>query len=93
MKLTQAIFKLANTMHAFKDADLDQDWAWGPHREGVRFALLGSYQELRELAIHLQHQRRKENQAMTQAQLILGQYHRAYRDLTAVFIWFKCRHL
>ena len=83
--LLSSVNKLAGVMHNFSDADLDQPWAWGPHAEGVRFALLGTYQELRELAVRLAEERRL-SPPVTTAQHALAQYHAAYRDLQAVLL-------
>ena len=56
--LSAAVTQMAAAMQGLGSVDLDQPWAWGPHREGVRFALLGTYQELRELAVRLAAERR-----------------------------------
>lgn len=81
--LTEAVFYLAQATHPMSDADLGQPWAWGPHAEGIRFALIGSCHELRDLAVRLQ---AKRPFPPTQAQHILGQYHAAYRDLQALLL-------
>ena len=83
--LTTAVLQLAAVMQDYSDADMAQPWAWGPHDEGVRFALLGAYQELRELAVHLAAQRRV-TLPMTSTQHVLAQYHAAFRDLQAVLL-------
>jgi uncharacterized damage-inducible protein DinB len=80
-----AVERLARIMQAMSDGDLGQPWAWGPHAEGVRFALLGTYQELRELAVRLG-QERRITAPLSTAQHVLGQYHAAYRDLLAHLI-------
>ena len=74
--LLTSVNKLAGEMQNLSDADLDQRWAWGPHAEGVRFALLGTYQELRELAVRLAEERRL-SRPVTTAQHALAQYHAA----------------
>ena len=78
-----AVERLGRIMQASSDGDLGQPWAWGPHAEGVRFALLGTYQELRELAVRLG-QERRITAPLSTAQHALGQYHAAYRDLLAL---------
>lgn len=56
-------------------------WRWGDYTdEGLRFALLMTHHELRDLAVRLAAQRPPR----TQARAILAQYHQAYRDMTAV---------
>lgn len=84
--LYQAIARMAALTHSFTDADLGQPWAWRFHQEGVRFAFLGSYQELCELATQLAHQRAQQGPPLTQAQRILSQVHAAYRDLQAILV-------
>jgi len=84
--LWEAVNRLADVTHGASDADLEQPWSWRAHDEGVRFALLGSYHELRELAVSLAHERAKSGPAMTAAQRALAQYHAAYRDLQVVLL-------
>lgn len=84
--LAQSVFDLAQATHQMTDADLGQPWAWGPHEEGVRFALLGTCHELRDLAARLAHQRAPNGPPLTATQRILGQYHTAYRDLQATLL-------
>jgi hypothetical protein len=62
------------------DADLEKPWPWHGYDEGVRFACLRVIEELRTLAARL---RAERNMALTEAQIILGNYHSAYRDLQA----------
>jgi hypothetical protein len=64
------------------DADLGREWKWGVYdEEGVRFALLMTHHELRDLAVRSVALRERQP---TQAAGILAQYHQAYRDMTAV---------
>ncbi len=84
--LSTAVHTLAQNTHPFSDADLDQAWAWGPHAEGVRFALIGTYHELRDLAVVLAAKRSQQGQPLTMAQHALAQYHAAYRDLQALVL-------
>jgi hypothetical protein len=59
-----------------------REWKWGVYdEEGLRFALLMTHHELRDLAVRLAARRETPP---TQAQRILAQYHQAYRDMTAV---------
>jgi len=84
--LAQAVEKLAGLSHAFTEADLEQPFRWRAHEEGVRFALIGTYHELQELAMQLATQRGQEGPPRTAAQRALAQYIEAYRDLQAVLI-------
>ena len=64
------------------DAEMGKPWAWRMYdEEGLRFALLMTHHELRDLAVRLAAAR---DRAPSQAQRILAQYHQAYRDMTAV---------
>ncbi|MDX1615400.1 MAG: DinB family protein [Candidatus Promineifilaceae bacterium] len=87
--LAHTVEQLANTMQALSDADLDRDWVWRYHAEGVRFALLGTYHELRDLAVALVTGRAEAGHPVTAAQHALGQYHAAFRDLQAVLLGVK----
>lgn len=84
--LAQAVFRFAELTHGFSDADLEQPWAWRAHEEGVRFAFLGTFQELKELAVELADRRTKAGQRLTRGQRVLGQYLEAYRDMQAIMI-------
>jgi hypothetical protein len=66
---------------ALTDADMGREWKWGVYdEEGLRFALLMTHHELRDLAVQLAAKR----PGRTQTRAILAQYHQAYRDLSAV---------
>lgn len=63
------------------DDQMGEPWAWGDYdEEGLRFALLMTHHELRDLAVRLA----ADPSSPTQAQRILAQYHEGYRDLTGV---------
>lgn len=65
------------------DTKLEHPWAWKDHgKEGIRFALFVTLQELRQLAVTLSMLRSKS----TPAQHILSQYHAAYMDLQAALL-------
>lgn len=81
--LAMAVSTLATLTQSFSDADMEQPWAWGPHKEGVRFALIGTYHELQELAVKL-HAERGTNR--TAVHHLLAQYNTAYQDLQAILI-------
>lgn len=84
--LFDAVSHLASVSHAFSDADLEQPWRWRAHDEGVRFALIGAYHELRDLAVGLAHQRSQAGPPFTRAQRALAPYHEAYRELHALLV-------
>jgi hypothetical protein len=63
------------------DTVMGQPWVFDEYdEEGLRFALLQTNQELRELAV-LTHEARVITHPMTTAQRIMAQYHLAYRDM------------
>ena len=77
--VTQAVEALVRRTVGLSDEQMGREWKWGPYdEEGLRFALLMTHHELRELAVRLAAKR----PARTQASAILAQYHQAYRDLT-----------
>lgn len=84
--LAAAVAYLADKTQHFNDTDLEQPYAWHAHQEGVRFALIGTYHELRELAVGLAAERQRQGNPLTRTQLTLGQYNNAYRDLDAVLL-------
>lgn len=85
-KLLEAVSLFAQQTHQFSEADLDQPWTWRAHDEGVRFAFLGTYHELRDLAVNLAHLRTQFGPPATLVHRALGQYLTAYRDLQAVLL-------
>ena len=86
MDLYTAVAHFAALTHTFSEADLDQNWQWRAHNEGVRFAFLGTIQELRELAAQLAQQRQADGPPISMAQRVLGQYTAAYRDFQAIML-------
>jgi len=77
--VTQAVEALVRKTIGLSDEDMGREWKWGVYdEEGLRFALLMTHHELRDLAVRLAAKR----PARTQASAILAQYHQAYRDLT-----------
>ena len=84
--LTHAVIKLAKLTCDFNEADLEKPWAWGPHEEGIRFALIGTYHELRELAVTLATARSQAGPSVMAVQRILSQYLAAYYDLQAILV-------
>jgi len=80
--VTQAVEELVRATVWLSDEDMGRAWEWGEYKEeGLRFALLMTHHELRDLAVRLAARREREP---SQAGRILGQYHQAYRDLTGV---------
>ena len=80
--VTQAVEQLVGATVGMSDADMGREWKWGVYdEEGLRFALLMTHHELRDVAVRLAARARS---APTQANRILAQYHQTYRDLTGV---------
>ncbi len=84
--LFQAVSKLSSVTVALSEAELGQPWQWHAHKEGIRFALIGTYHELRELALYLHQKRFTQQTPMTTAQHALAQHHAAFRDFQAVLL-------
>jgi len=80
--VTQAVEALVRRTAGLSDAEMGREWKWGAYdEEGLRFALLMTHHELRDLAARLAAMRDREP---SQAERVLAQYHQAYRDMTAV---------
>jgi uncharacterized damage-inducible protein DinB len=78
--VTGAVEELVRATVTMSDADMGRPWTWREYdEEGLRFALLMTHHELRDLAVRLVAHRQAEPR---QAQRILAQYHQTYRDLT-----------
>ena len=84
--LATALHYFAEKTQAFSDIDLGQPYAWKWHDEGVRFAHIGTYQELHDLAITITTRRIANGNPPTSAQQALGIYHAAYRDTQALWL-------
>lgn len=84
--LHAAVSRLAQLTHTFSDSALNQPWSWRAHPEGIRFALLGTYHELKELAVYLGRTRAETSLPLSEAQRVLAQHHSAYRDFQAVML-------
>jgi hypothetical protein len=77
---TQAVEALVRKTVRLSDEDMGREWKWGVYdEEGLRFALLMTHHELRDLAVRLAATRDSEP---SEASRILAQYHQAYRDMT-----------
>jgi len=80
--VTQAVEELVRATVHLSDEDMGREWKWREYdEEGLRFALLMTHHELRDLAVQLAARRKSES---TQAERILAQYHQNYRDLTGL---------
>jgi DinB family protein len=80
--VTQSVEELVRATVGLSDEDMGREWKWREYdEEGLRFALLMTHHELRELAVRLAARRTSEPM---QAERILAQYHQTYRDLTGV---------
>lgn len=79
--VTQAVEALVRKTVDLSDERMGTEWKWRDYdEEGLRFALLMTHHELRDLAARLAAMREQ----CTYAKAILAQYHQAYRDLTGV---------
>ncbi|HEU5102291.1 MAG TPA: DinB family protein [Roseiflexaceae bacterium] len=82
--LAAAVASFAQATIGIADADLEREYTWRYHGdEGLRFALIGTYHELRDLAAATAAERARVGPPITLAQRVLAQYHAAYRDLQA----------
>ena len=86
LNLTQAVEKFALTVCQLTDDELDRQWDWRAYREGVRYAMFRTYEELRTLAAQLIAERTTKGAPISTAHHALAQYHSAYRDLQAIII-------
>jgi hypothetical protein len=84
--LLAAVEALAQATAGLTDREMGQPFKWRAHREGVRFALIGSYHELRELQVLLALERDRHGPPLTHAQRALAPYHAAYRELQALLL-------
>jgi hypothetical protein len=85
--LADSIFNFARVAESIADADLDRPWAWKDYdSEGVRFAFFRTFEDLRTLATKIAQSRLMLGRPRSAAQLILGNYHLAFRDLQAVLL-------
>ncbi|MDP9251851.1 MAG: DinB family protein [Chloroflexota bacterium] len=79
--VTQAVEELVRATVRLSDDDMGREWKWGDYdEEGLRFALLMTHHELRDLGVRLA----ARHEPDSQAERILAQYHQTYRDLTGV---------
>ena len=84
--LFTAVYSLAEATHAFSDVDMGQPFSWRKHAEGVRLGLIGTHQELQDLAATLAAQHSQNGTPTTLVQQVLGQVHTAYRELQSALL-------
>lgn len=83
--LVRAVGRLTDTTVALPDDAMDRPWAWGAYdEEGLRFALLLTQHELRDLAVRLHAARDRQGKPIGESERIRAQYHDSYRDLTGL---------
>lgn len=84
--LTQSVAELAAATVHLTDAELGGGaFAWGDYG-GVRMALLGTAQDLDDLAASLLVQRNAAGNPPTRAQLLLAHHRAAYRDFLGLLV-------
>ena len=80
--LRRSVDRFADLVVDLPDSELERQWVWGSYdSEGVRFAFFRTYEQLRELAVKLRGARKSAGAPLSEAQIVLGQYHFAYMDL------------
>ena len=83
--VTQAVEELVRAAVRLPDEAMDRPWAWGAYdEEGLRFTLLMTHHELRDLAVRLLAARERAGMPMGESEGIRAQYQEAYRDLTGL---------
>lgn len=85
-KLIDAVEYFAHLTLNLSDRDLERPWRWRAYDQGVRYAFMRTYEQLRQLAAALLSQRTRGEKPLTTAQRALGQYHAAYRHVQAVLL-------
>jgi len=86
LNLTQAVEKFALTTCHLSDNDLEREWGWRAYQEGVRYAMIRTYEELRTQAAELIAERTSKGAPISTAHHALAQYHAAYRDLQVILM-------
>jgi hypothetical protein len=83
--IATAVERLVRAAVRLPDEAMDRPWAWRMYdEEGLRFALLMTHHELRDLAVRLAAARERAGSAPGESERIRAQYHEAYRDLTGL---------
>ena len=87
LDLHAAVAMLEGAFRDVPDAALASPWTWGPHEEeGVRFGILRTAEELRSLAAHTVSLRTSAGDPPTEAQRILSEHHRGFRQLEGILV-------
>ena len=85
--LSDAVETFTETALNLTNDDLERAWEWKSYdSEGIRFAFFRAYEALLELSVRLKVARADSDWPLTSAQLILGQYHAAFRNLQALLL-------
>ncbi len=85
--LSHAVESFAAYMAPKSEAELNSPWAWMDYDgDGVRFSIFQVYETLRTAAGQIRAARQQSARPAERAQMVLGQYHTAYRDLNAVLL-------
>jgi uncharacterized damage-inducible protein DinB len=84
-QISRAIVRFTDLVRDLPDAELEREWAWGSYKsEGIRFTYFRNFEDLRQLAIQIEHVRAESDRPISDAERILAGYHAAYRDLQVV---------
>ncbi len=85
--LSHAVESFATYMAPKSEAELNSPWAWMDYDgDGVRFSIFRVYETLRTAAGKIRAARHQSTRPASRAQMVLGQYHAAFRDLNAVLL-------
>lgn len=84
--LFDVVTNFAEFFIRLNDQDLERPWVWKSYQEGFRYAILRTYEEIRELAVKLETRRAATRKPITTAQRIIGNYHSSFQDLQAILL-------
>ena len=91
--LAQAVERLVHTVAATADERLMEDWIGAPgkgdwrwYSDCLREIVLQAYQELSDLAIHIERDRRGAGERFSDTHQLLGQHRFAYREFQGLFV-------
>lgn len=84
-RLREAVDALVSATVGLSDAEMGRPWVWWMYdEEGLRFALLMTHHELRDLAVRLAAARDRAGTPPTEVERIVAQYHESYGALTGI---------
>lgn len=84
-QIMKPVARFSDLVRDLPDSGLEREWAWGSYRsEGIRFAYFRNYEDLRQLAVQIEHRRLETDSPISDTERILAGYHAAYLDLQAV---------